>query len=98
MCGYFLTVCLKKNEITKIYCEKRTYNIHNTHPHTHTRKIGIAALQRLLHASYNNENCLDLSQMKPAGNNATIHCSDLTGCGTGKDGQSWDYQACSQVL
>eukprot|EP00483_Globobulimina_turgida_P011690 UN11712 len=47
---------------------------------------------------YKTGGCVELSNKVPAGPNASIHCSDLTGCGTGHSGQSWDFQACAQNI
>eukprot|EP01084_Bolivina_argentea_P280606 479911_1 len=59
---------------------------------------GLGIMSRFLQPYQTSNGCIDLTRYIPAGPNATIHCSDLTGCGSGYDGESWDYQACSQNI
>jgi hypothetical protein len=44
--------------------------------------------------------CLDIGANVAAmpGRNATVRCGDNSGCGTGWAGESWDYQASTQVV
>ena len=42
--------------------------------------------------------CIDLSQMRPSGANATVTCSDWSGCGLGDDGLSWDLETCTNLV
>jgi len=39
--------------------------------------------------------CFDLAKQLPAGAEATARCGDWSGCGTGRDGEMWDYQTCT---
>lgn len=34
----------------------------------------------------------------PAGANGSISCGDWSGCGTGRNGESWDFQTCSFLV
>jgi len=39
--------------------------------------------------------CFDLAAQLPAGPNATARCGDWSGCGSGHDGEMWDFQTCT---
>ena len=42
--------------------------------------------------------CFDLTSQLPAGKNPTISGGDWSGCGSGQNGQSWDFQTCSFLV
>lgn len=42
--------------------------------------------------------CFSLSGQLPAGPNGTVSCGDWSGCGTGADGRSWDFETCSLLV
>ena len=42
--------------------------------------------------------CFDLRTQVPAGRNGTISGGDWSGCGNGKNGQSWDFQTCTFLI
>ena len=42
--------------------------------------------------------CVDLQGAVPAGANGTISCGDWSGCGTGTNGRSWDYETCTYLV
>ena len=45
------------------------------------------------------DNCHDLNDQIPAGPNATVYCSDWSGCGSGGfDSLSWDFQLCTELV
>lgn len=50
------------------------------------------------HFQKNTTDCIDMSLQLPAGPNATISGGDWSGCGTGKSGESWDFQTCSLLV
>lgn len=41
------------------------------------------------------EECFDMRQQLPSGPNATITSGDWSGVGTGRSGESWDFQTCT---
>jgi hypothetical protein len=51
-------------------------------------------LVRSLAASMN-ATCFDMRQQLPSGTNATISAGDWSGVGTGRSGESWDFQTCT---
>lgn len=58
-----------------------------------TQDDDVAALNNALSVAYNmtgDVKCHDIRQ-------EYLECSDITGCGLGTDGRSWDYQFCTQV-
>eukprot|EP01084_Bolivina_argentea_P039888 73703_1 len=59
---------------------------------------GLLIWNRFLQPMQTNKGCINMTQFVPYGANATIHCSDYTGCGDGYNGASWDFQACTQVI
>ena len=42
--------------------------------------------------------CASLQAQVPAGANGTISCGDWSGCGTGTNGRSWDYETCTLLV
>ena len=42
--------------------------------------------------------CYDISTQIPSGVNGTISCGDWSGCGTGGDGASWDFETCTHLV
>lgn len=42
--------------------------------------------------------CFNMSSQLPAGTSATISCGDWSGCGTGSDGEIWDYETCNFLV
>ena len=42
--------------------------------------------------------CFDLATQMPAGKNPTISGGDWSGCGNGRNGQSWDFQTCTFLV
>jgi len=42
--------------------------------------------------------CFDLKTQMPEGKNPTISGGDWSGCGSGRGGQSWDFQTCSFLV
>jgi hypothetical protein len=45
-----------------------------------------------------NQTCIDMSLQLPSGTRATISAGDWSGVGTGKDGESWDFQTCTLLV
>mmetsp|Transcript_13966 Transcript_13966/g.33834 ORF Transcript_13966/g.33834 Transcript_13966/m.33834 type:complete len:500 (+) Transcript_13966:63-1562(+) len=39
--------------------------------------------------------CFDLETFRPAGKDGRVRCGDWSGCGSGHDGEMWDYQTCT---
>lgn len=46
----------------------------------------------------NNKTCIDMSLQLPTGPNATMSGGDWSGVGSGKDGESWDFQTCGMLV
>ena len=42
--------------------------------------------------------CFELATQMPAGKNPTISGGDWSGCGNGRNGQSWDFQTCTFLV
>ena len=42
--------------------------------------------------------CFSLQGQVPSGANGTISCGDWSGCGTGTNGRSWDYETCTLLV
>ena len=42
--------------------------------------------------------CFDLRTQMPEGKNPTISGGDWSGCGSGRNGQSWDFQTCTFLV
>ena len=42
--------------------------------------------------------CFDMASQMPAGANGSISCGDWSGCGSGANGESWDYETCSFLV
>lgn len=42
--------------------------------------------------------CFSLQNQVPAGANGTISCGDWSGCGSGANGRSWDYETCRYLV
>eukprot|EP01083_Nonionella_stella_P160944 526608_1 len=59
---------------------------------------GLWIWNRFLFPEQTEQGCINLAQYLPQGAHATIRCSDLSGCGSGYNGESWDYQACTEVI
>ena len=45
-----------------------------------------------------NSSCFDLRTQMPEGKNPTISGGDWSGCGSGRNGQSWDFQTCTFLV
>ena len=58
--------------------------------------------QLILFENYNTNmeqgGCFDLETQMPAGKNPTISGGDWSGCGNGRNGQSWDFQTCTFLV
>ena len=39
--------------------------------------------------------CFDMTTQIPAGPDSTVACGDFSGCGSGRDGEMWDYETCT---
>jgi hypothetical protein len=60
----------------------------------------LAALKNFLDDRYKSESaqCYNVSSAAAAGPGGRVVCSDWSGCGSGTNAETWDYQACSQVV
>ena len=61
----------------------------------------LGAIRLLLHDyTFNGTKpaCFDMHTQIPAGRNGTISGGDWSGCGSGKDGEAWDFQTCSFLV
>ena len=55
----------------------------------------VDAIGAILQQITPNAQCFDILSQVPAGANATVACGDFSGCGSGQDGESWDYETCT---
>ena len=42
--------------------------------------------------------CYNISSQLPSGVNGTISCGDWSGCGSGDNGASWDFETCTRLV
>ena len=42
--------------------------------------------------------CYEIASQVPSGANGTISCGDWSGCGSGDNGASWDFETCSLLV
>jgi pimeloyl-ACP methyl ester carboxylesterase len=65
---------------------------------TSLRGSGTQSLLPPLSSGQKASPCYDLTGQLPAGPNATVTCADWSGCGTGADGRSWDFETCRYLV
>ena len=59
----------------------------------------LGAIRLLLHRyATDSPQCFDMNTQVPAGRNGTISGGDWSGCGAGKNGESWDFQTCTFLV
>ena len=77
---------------TKLYRACEIFSLAAQSAETRLREFLLTSLVR------KPSSCLDMRTQLPTGPRATISSGDWSGVGTGRDGESWDFQTCTLLV